>query len=75
MEVNNSRYSLRKSSSPHRKVTFSPKIQRRKSKPGDEDPAKFDSINVATYNDTPEHMYGELFNCLDLIYLVLKFIK
>jgi len=48
-------YSLRRnrSNSPHR----SP-LHRRKLRECEEDQSVFENVNVSTYNDTPEHLYG-----------------
>ena len=57
----NGGYSLRRGFSPHRKATLSTSSFRRKRKdslPTDEQEEN-DAIFVATYNDSPKHLYGK----------------
>jgi len=60
MSDTNGGYSLRRGFSPHRKAIISTSSLRRKKKnssPGDEQD-EYDGIFVATYNDSPKHLYG-----------------
>lgn len=54
-------YTLRCNNSPYRKRPPSPKTKRRKSKISNDEQIIFDAVNVATYNDSPKHMYGKIF--------------
>lgn len=55
-------YTLRRSNSPYRgrKLSSSPRTKRRKSKISSDEQMIFDAVHVATYNDSPQHMYGKI---------------